>query len=125
MYTHQLIGQHSLRRGFTLIELLVVISIIAILIALLLPALSAARQAAEVTLCSSNERQIALAIQDYANENNGILVFDTSLPGVNYLWDAQLGGISAGGAYARLHMESYLPRYTVQWETVQPASAVW
>lgn len=59
------------RRGFTLIELLVVISIIALLIALLLPALGAAREAARFAKCASNQKQFALAMNNYASENNG------------------------------------------------------
>ena len=60
-------------RGFTLVELLVVISIIAILIALLLPALAAARNLAESTICLSNLRQCGLVLQEYANENAGVI----------------------------------------------------
>jgi len=57
------------RRGFTLIELLVVISIIAILIALLLPALREARHSAQVTTCLSNMRSMGQAMVMYAHDN--------------------------------------------------------
>ena len=54
--------------GFTLIELLVVISIIALLISLLLPALARAKYVAEQVVCSSNLRQLGMAMHEYANE---------------------------------------------------------
>ena len=59
--------------GFTLIELLVVISIIALLIALLLPALGKARQIGRFAVCKSNLRQLALNATLYATESKSIL----------------------------------------------------
>ncbi len=61
-------------KGFTLVELLVVISTIALLLALLMPALAAARSQAHGIVCRSSIRQIVLANTGYATENDGFYV---------------------------------------------------
>jgi len=80
--------------GFTLVEMLVVVAIIGILAALLLPALSAAREQGRRTKCLSNLRQVGEALIVYANTNDGYL---PSWPGWG-LVEAKIGNINGVAA---------------------------
>ena len=67
----RIVNDYQSRQGFTLIELLVVISIIALLVGILLPALGAARKSAQTVKCASNMRQLGLGFAGYATDNSG------------------------------------------------------
>ena len=70
------------RKAFTLIELLIVISIIALLMAILMPALGAARSGSRALACKSNLRQLLIANIGYGMENDGFYV-----PAASDMWD--------------------------------------
>lgn len=113
--------QPERRRGFTLIELLVVIAIIAILAALLLPALGRAKQAAKGTGCLSNLRQWGQATHLYASDNDDLLPQDgTPNPG---------NSSTNVGWYIDLPKAMSLPRYhDMPWRTnaaIEPGNVVW
>ncbi len=110
------------KQGFTLIELLVVIAIIAILAALLLPALSRARERARLTNCLGNLKQIGLAMRMYADDNDGWLPQWSSLNG-NISWYTNLigykGTTKIGPEYVKPNLflcpsakkQSFVPQY--------------
>jgi|GEM_PF-1588403 len=116
-------------RGFTLIELLVVISIIAVLIALLLPALAMARQSALTVGCSANLRSIGQVLYEYTNTYEDSIPFDveqnTTLwpnqpydPPFNVGWSTELYSFSSG------HPEIDYCEPAVNWK-FYPAAYSW
>ena len=88
-------ARYEIRAAFTLIELLVVISIIALLVGILLPALGAARKSAQTAVCLSNMRQIGVAEVSYLNDYN--FTFYEYTGSVTGLREWSHGGEPVGG----------------------------
>jgi prepilin-type N-terminal cleavage/methylation domain-containing protein len=105
-------GKRFAKRGFTLVELLVVIGIIALLIAILLPALAKARDSANRTTCLSNMRQLGTAFVMYTNENKGFYPYNTSF--------ARSGSRLAGSAAG--YSANYGKNKVVNFDFVDPSS---
>lgn len=78
------------KRRLTMIELMVVISIIAILVSLLLPALNKARDISKRVACLGNEKQMSIGIQSYAGDYNGYLPIDANDNGAPCLWKKEI-----------------------------------
>ena len=98
------------RQAFTLIELLVVISIIGLLVAILLPSLSRARESARRTACASNLRQQVIGATAIAIDNDGEFFPDRP----NLFNTTQIANKSGTGADARDYWVGYLTGYSVE-----------
>jgi len=110
MNTQKVHSVGSVKRGFTLIELLVVIAIIAILAAMLLPALAKAKAKATRTTCLNNNKQLCLAMQMYANDNRDYLPWPD--------WGGTSASTPAGWLYQTLP-----PLYSQAVYNLNPAGA--
>jgi len=93
-------------RGFTLVELLVVIAIIGILIALLLPAVQAAREAARRVQCANNLKQMGLAVHNHMDEHNQALPVGIRGPNRHGMFTYMLPYMEYLPVYERIDLEA-------------------
>ncbi len=98
IFKSDIFREHKRRppKGFTLVELLVVISIIAVLLGILMPALGSVRRQAKSIVCMSNIRQLSLAFVIYTDDYNGYAMPSVGSSGV-YWWGKKIvSGVNAG-----------------------------
>ncbi len=103
----------SRERAFTLVELLVVIGIIAVLISILLPTLTKAREASKRTQCLSNLRQIATYLNMYANANNQQVPIGYSGPAKGQVGQGNNYYLTRNAVLASADPDSKLVRYVI------------
>jgi prepilin-type N-terminal cleavage/methylation domain-containing protein len=110
------VDAHGSRQGFTLIELLVVIAIIAILAALLLPALARAKQKGQQAVCLSNLKQTGLAFEMYLDEHGDHFPdrrdLKSSLPGGYHPWSSWPPSDPRAG-WAATNFMNYCPNLNI------------
>ena len=87
-------GNRKSRAGFTLIELLVVVAIIGLLAAILFPVFAKAREKARQTACLSNQKQIGLALMQYAQDNDETLPYNANSPAFGFGSNISFGTIN-------------------------------
>lgn len=115
-----MLRKHAIGRprsnGFTLVELLVVIAIIGVLVALLLPAVQAAREAARRAQCTNNLKQMGLAIHNYVSAHGENLPPGTPGPGLHGLFSYLLPYLEEGSTYDQLDLDSSWHNSVEGWE---------